>query len=168
MTQLAHQLTTPRVFDAVFGTCGGASEDADRLAALFRRITDAWTGSATGNQRFAEPYQALQEIAQRCEAPNWDNDGALPITRDAIDEAAALLSYLPLSVPIPDIFPEATGSVAFEWYRRPRYRYVLTMSGNRTVEFAGLFGPGNELYGEFRLEGGLPQAVCDHLKHLYS
>lgn len=168
MTTLALRADDRPAFRLHSWTYPGFSEEADKVTHLVRNIFGALTSSASGNKRFAEPFQSLDEIAQKCKFADWDNEGAEPITRDAVSEARALLLSLPDSVKMPDIFPEATGSIAFEWYHAPGYRYVITMSGIRVVEFAGLFGHGNEIYGEFRIDGGFPKAVRDHLGYLHT
>lgn len=167
MTQLALRAFDSRPFGLLSGTGSGASMAAEKLNALYSAILSDWTKSATGNKRFAEAFESLEQIWQKCQSPNWDGEDAEPIAREAISEARALLVSLPSSVKMPDIFPEASGSIAFEWYRAQGYRYVITVSGIRTIEFAGLFGNGNEVYGEFRIEAGFPRPVKDHLEYLY-
>ena len=166
MTTLALRADDRPAFSLHSWTYPGFSEEADKVARLVRNFVGTLTSSASGNKRFAEPFQSLAEIAQKCGFADWDNEGAEPITGEAVSEAQALLRSLPDSIKMPDIFPETTGSIAFEWYHAPGYRYVITLSGTRVIEFAGLFGTGNEIYGEFRIDGGFPKAVRDHLGYL--
>lgn len=168
MTYLAQPVSILSPFGIPWGTPTGASDDADLIAekyvGLFRRFAE----SATGNERLAEPFYALQQILERCQTGNWDGEGASPISPEAVGEAQAILLTLPFKYPLPDIFPEATGSIALEWYREPGYRFVATVSGRRAIEFAGLFGPGNEIYGEYRLQAGIPSQMRNHLAELFS
>ncbi len=168
MTMLACSHTAPQTFNPFWGTNSGVSDDASRLGGLFRTALVKLTESATGNKRFAEVFHSLDEISERCSVENWDGDGAAPVSLEAVEEARALLISLPQYIAMPEVFPEATGSVAFEWYRGKGCRFVITTFGSRIVEFAGLLGAGNAVYGECRLEGGFPKLMREHLDHLYS
>lgn len=168
MTTLAEPISTLKLFGFPWGTPVGASEDANLIANKCRSLLRGFVDSATGNQRFADPFHALEEIFERCQVADWDGEGAPPISQRAVAEAQLVLLTLPLKYPLPEIFPEATGAIALEWYRAPGRRYVVTISGNQTIEFAGLFGPGNEIYGELRLQMGIPKQMRDHLADLYA
>jgi hypothetical protein len=149
-------------------TIPGASDDAGRIAQSCIELVRRFARSATGNERLQQPLALLEEIYERCRAPNWDSDGAAPIQRAAIRDAQSLLLALPAAFPLPEIFPEGTGAVAFEWYRGRSRRYVATVSGNGTLEFAALAGVGNGVYGELRFTGEVPKLMREHLADLYS
>jgi hypothetical protein len=168
MTLHIGAVSSTSAFNIFFGTNAGASDDAGRLRRLFGGVLDDLARSATGTKRLSEPFQLLDDIARRCLLPNWDHDGALPVLPQAIDEAKAILLALPPSIEIPDIFPDSTGAIAFEWYKSRGFRYVITMSGIGSLDFAGLFGPNNEQYGVLRSQGSIPKPMRDHLAYLYS
>lgn len=157
-----------RAFDVLAGTSGGASVDAERIAQLYLGFFDRFVKSATGNERLADPIAIIDDIYRRCRQPNWDGDGAIAVSTASVLDAKEILRTLPFRYSVPEIFAEATGSIAFEWYRRPGYRFVLTMSGNRSLEYAGLLGPGNEAYGRAHFTYGLPKIIQDHLLSLYA
>ncbi|MBI4191520.1 MAG: hypothetical protein HY525_13405 [Betaproteobacteria bacterium] len=154
-------------FNAYSGTSGGASDAAERISWMRYRIVQGFTASAIGSERLTEPLRVVAEIFQRCRLANWDHEGAEPISSEALTEAQALLLSIPSYMPLPEIFPEATGAIAFEWYRKPGYRYVITVSGKGTLEYAGLFGSGNDTSGESRLDGGFPKMIREHLRWLF-
>jgi hypothetical protein len=168
VTTLAQPISILKPFGFQWGTPVGTSKDADLLADKFQSILRGLVSSATGNQRFADPFHTIEEIFERCRAPNWDGEGASPISQVAVAEAQLLLLTLPIKFPLPEIFPETTGAIALEWYQAPGRRYVATFSGNQTVEFAGLFGTGNEIYGELRFPMGIPKQMQGHLADLYA
>lgn len=151
-----------------FGTSSGASDDAVRIASQFRDFFGRFVQSATGSERVLEPRQAIYELVSRCGRDNWNGEGAEKITDDAATRAVELLMALPSYLPIPDIFPDPSGAISFEWYRRPKHRLVLSVYGNGTIEFAGLLGTGNEVYGEASLGNGLPEIVRFNLRQLFS
>ena len=157
-----------RAFDVLAGTSGGASEDAARIAQLYEAFVDRFVKSATGNKRLADPLEIIEDLYRRCRQPNWDGDEAIAVSADSVSDARAVLFALPSHYPVPEIFAEATGLIAFEWYRRPGFRFVVTMPGNGSLEYAGLFGSGNESYGRTRFTDGLPKIIQDHLRSLYA
>jgi hypothetical protein len=85
-----------------------------------------------------------------------------------VNESESLLLALPTYVPVPDIFADPTGAIVFEWYRRPRHRLALSIYGNGSIEFAGLLGAGNGVFGEARTGNGLPKIIRDYLLDLFS
>lgn len=168
MTTLAAQ---PPASLGVFGfshvLVPGASEDASLIAQTCRDLFRRFARSATGNERLQQPLEALEETFERCHSPNWDGDGAAAVQRDAVGDARSVLLALPATFPLPEIYAEGTGAIVFEWYRSRDRRYVATMIGDGTIEFAALAGPGNGLYGELRLAGGMPKPMRDQLTDLY-
>ena len=146
----------------------GASEAALRIPHAYREVVAKFIGSATGNQQIAQPRQSIYEIYLRCRHPNWNGAGADRISDDAMLMADRLLPTLPSYLPVPHIYADPTGAIAFEWYRRPRHRFTLSVYGNGTIEFAGLLGTGNEVYGAAHHSAGLPKIISDHLRQLFA
>lgn len=149
------------------GTVSGASQDSNRIPELYRKLVSQFKDSATGSKRIADPTQTIFEVFARCSLQNWDGQGAAPISANAAREARLMLIALPAFLPLPEIYPEATGSIVFEWYWRPGRRLVVTLSGRGSMEYAGLIGTGNEVYGELRFGTSLPKILQDHLRDLF-
>jgi hypothetical protein len=114
------------------------------------------------------PRIEIYEVYHRCRKKNWNGEDAEPITEDAALRADRLLPSLPSCLPVPDIYGDPTGAIVFDWYRRPRHRFALSIFGSGTIEYAGLLGPGNEVYGTARHSEGLPEIVSDHLRQLFA
>jgi hypothetical protein len=164
MSALARYAAGPMAFGSAYP---GVSVDAQRIYDMLGRVAQHWVGSATGQICFAEPLMALNQIYQRCQASNWDGEGADPILLETVLEAHKLFSLLPSSVPTPELLPESTGAIAFEWYRGRNRVYVISVCGRKSIEFAGLYGLGNEVHGKVNFEDCLPVAIQDHLQELY-
>lgn len=113
-------------------------------------------------------YRDLYRIYRECFKPDWDNDGADPINEQTFIEAIMLLDQLPSDLPLPDIIPEPTGNVAFEWYKGKRNVYVISVGGNKIIEYAGLFGRHNKTYGAEYFSGELPVLIISHIFRLFS
>jgi len=168
MSAIALPLGRGGSFLAFDVTSGGASPDADRIPALLQEIVVRFKRSATGDQRIAEPTRNIYDVYDRCQRQNWNGEDALPVSKEAVKEAENLLLALPAYIPIPDIYPDPTGAIVFEWYRRPRHRLALSIYGNGTLEFAGLLGAGNGVYGEAHIGNNLPKTIRNHLADLFS
>lgn len=151
-----------------FGTSSGASDDAARIATQFREFFGRFIQSATGSERVLEPRQAILDLIAQCGKSNWDGQGAERIPQEAAARAIEILMVLPSYLPVPEIFADPTGAISFEWYRRPKHRIVLSIYGTGVIEFAALLGVGNEVYGEARMEGGLPETIRAHLRQLFA
>lgn len=154
---------------AMFGSQNdGVSVDANRLDIMMRAITGHFLNSALGQKMLVEPLSALREMCESCAEINWDGEGASPISRNAFKEAERLLFLLPRTIPTPEIVPEPGGAIALEWYREPSKVYVLSVNGTGSLQFAGLFGVGNEEHGRRNFSTLLPPVVLAHFKTLYS
>lgn len=142
----------------------GVSEAAEKIQDVVRQVLDSFVSSATGQRRLGDPFGALESIYEECAAPNWDGEGALPVSTAALEEARNLLLSLPTTVPVPELFPERSGRIAFEWYKRPDCVYILSTGGTKELEFAALLGPGFEVHGKCPFSDALPSMVLGQLR----
>lgn len=168
MSEAAAVLNRTPSFLSFGGTSSGASADAKRIPSQHRDFVSRFIKSATGSQRIAEPRQVIYEVYERCKKKNWNGEGADPISATTPGRAEHLLLALPSHLPVPEIFADPTGAIVFEWYRRPKHRFVMSVYGNGPIEFAGLLGVGNEVYGAARMGDGLPEIIRDHLRQLFT
>ena len=168
MSALALTMNRTSPFFLFDGTESGASSLATQVPNCVKAIISHFQGSAFGNQRIDQPAQTILDIYASCNKKDWNGDGAEPISKESAEEAINLLLALPLNLPIPDIFADPTGAIAFEWYRKPSHRLALIIYGNRTVEFTGLYGIGDGVYGEARIRNGFPKIIRSHLRELFS
>lgn len=146
----------------------GASVDSEKIGQMFRNLIGHCLDSATGQARIADPQSDLIRLYQECNQDNWDGEGARLITPATLREAQRLLEVIPSSIRIPDFFPEPTGAIAFEWYLSPNRVYVLSLSGRRRLEYAGLLGNGGETHGHWFYGGELPRLAGEHLRELFN
>lgn len=110
--------------------------------------------------------RALDEVYERCSDDRWDGYDALPITEAVYRQAQTIIMLLPLSYPLPEILPEPTGEIAFEWYRGPRRVLVISVGEADLVTYAGLFGP-NKVSGVEQFSLSLPKAIIESLARVY-
>ena len=113
-------------------------------------------------------YRDLYRVYRECSKSDWDNDGAGPINEQTFLEASTFLDQLPSDLPLPEIFPEPTGNIAFEWYKGKRHVYVVSVGGENAVEYAGLFGKRSKTYGAEDFTDELPELIISHILRLFS
>lgn len=142
----------------------GVSDAAETIQGLVEHILDTFVTSATGQRRLGDPLGALEAIFKECSQPNWDGEGALPITLAAHIEARTFMLLLPTTIPVPEVMPERSGHIAFEWYKRRDCVYIVSTKGNKELEFAALLGSGYELHGKCPFSDALPSTIIDHLR----
>jgi len=112
-------------------------------------------------------YQELYKIYRECSESDWDNDGANPVNEQTFLEAITLLGKLPPELPLPEVMPEPTGNIAFEWYKGKRNVYVISVCGKGTIEYAGLFGRHSKTYGTEYFLRELPELIMSHILRLF-
>lgn len=118
-------------------------------------------------QRLSETLKALQEVYKQYSEEDWDGYGAAPISIDAYSEAARLVKMLPSSVPLPDIMPEPSGEIALEWYKGKKFVFVISLSGNNIISYAGLFGENSKTYGTENFGGSLPKSILESIHRIF-
>lgn len=102
-------------------------------------------------------YQYLVDICSRCKEENWDGYDARPINQNNFYAASILLDLLPDNVGIPDIIPEPTGEIGFEWSKGKDLIFVLSVNPD-TITFAGVLGV-NKFHGETKFTNELPENI---------
>lgn len=168
MSEIA-ALPVGRSFLSFGGTTSGASPDASRIPSQYVDFVRGFIfGSATGSERIGEPRQEIYDVYNRSRERNWNGQDAEAISLLTAVSAEELLLAIPSHYPTPEIFADPTGAISFEWYRRPKYRLVISIYDNGSIEFAALLGAGNEVYGTARMDDGLPVIIQDNLKLLFT
>jgi hypothetical protein len=87
--------------------------------------------SITLGQSRADAFARIAAARHEASMANWDGEGAAPVGAGATGQAIQLLFALPSYLPVPEITPEPTGEVAFEWYVDARHVAVLSVDGSR-------------------------------------
>jgi hypothetical protein len=111
--------------------------------------------------------EQLNETYEECLEEDWDGYNANPISREAYLEAINFLEMLPFSLPIPDILPEPDGGIGLEWYKKGNYVFIASVSGNNTINYAGLFGESNEIHGKEYFGDSIPNVIIESIQRLF-
>lgn len=110
--------------------------------------------------------KTLNNLFLKCSIENWDGEKALPISFETYQEARKLIISLPSRVPIPDIFAEPNGDIAFEWYREIKHIFVISVEGQNKIAYSGIFGE-NVIHGTIDFDQSLPHILIQNIRKIY-
>jgi hypothetical protein len=83
---------------------------------------------------------ALRELVTDCAVQGWDGENAAPIAGRVVENAKWVINSLPFTVGIPDISPQSSGKIAFEWYRAPFHQLIISVGSTSAVAYSALRG----------------------------
>lgn len=79
----------------------------------------------------------LWALANECAEPDWDADGALPISKIAVFNAISFLRALPDGMALPECAPEPDGSISLDWIKSRNRLFSLSVgNSNRLLPYA--------------------------------
>jgi hypothetical protein len=143
----------------------GSSEASQKLQKLYDDTVVSLRKSVTWNY-LGNALDALRETYQECYEGNWDGYGAHPVLQATYDEAVRFLNALPSWLPTPEIVPEPSGDIGFEWNFGKNRVFVASVNGTNRITYAGLLGTGNKANGTEVFDGSIPQALVDHISRI--
>lgn len=108
----------------------------------------------------------LNKVFQECKNPNWNDDGAEPISDATFNNALSLLTVLPVDLPIPEILGDNDGYIEFEWYNLGK-SFSLYVTDSNLILFAAYYGKDDRLSGRFIFEGIFPDRACNLAADVY-
>lgn len=136
-----------------------ASSDEENIDSNAVLPVDSWSlAPAYGLPHFDRPaavlaYQAERETERATVKDfltleqDWDGYDAYPISKEAGAAAESFLSGLPSNIESPDLTPNASGTITFEWERgnarasleigKRKCSFYLKQPGTRTVYHTG-------------------------------
>lgn len=146
---------------------GFQSQEALTLRKALQRTTEGDSERDHRSVIFGQRYWALAEAYQDALANNWDGYGALAAGIGAYESASLFLDLLPSSAPDPEIAIDPDGDVSFDWHYGPRANFSVSVNATGQLSYAGLYG-WNSNYGTDSISDGLPRAILDNLRRLFS
>ncbi|MFQ5779359.1 MAG: hypothetical protein ACE5HN_01075 [Nitrospiria bacterium] len=144
----------------------GISDESNRLQGSIKNIRRHHWETASGQQRY-QVHSSLLDVLVDCREGGWDGYGAKPLSDKAYFEAVKLLDLLPSYLALPEVVPEPTGDIALEWYKENKFTFVLSVSGNNTITYAGIFGAGNEIHGTENFTESIPRVIIENIQRLF-
>lgn len=162
--------TMTRGYQSVFAAPRntGASQIAANLSHFVREAARDLMQPVTWQLRRDRAIESLLEAYNRCSVQGWDGYDSLPLSDIAVTEACNFLEALPSWIPIPDVVPEPDGSVGLEWYAGKNRVFVVSVSGNNVVYYAGLIGKGNKKHGSIAFNESIPKDIIEGINEVLS
>lgn len=105
-------------------------------------------------------FNELFAVAEECKIPNWDGQGAAPVSGESFYLAYRFLEALPLGTPVPSVGAEPDGHLTLEWYRSPRRTLSISVSPEGDLHYAALLGS-SKTYGTEPFFGDMPRVLLD-------
>jgi hypothetical protein len=141
---------------ATRGTSDAARRVSEQIQTSRQHLQRSFSLGLEGKGVFNE----LCAVAEECQAPNWDAQGAAPVTEETYKLAYRFLESLPLGIPAPSVGAEPDGHLTLEWHRSPRRTLSVSVSPESDLQYAALLGAG-KAYGTEPFLGDAPKAVLD-------
>ncbi|MBI5788883.1 MAG: hypothetical protein HZA78_08535 [Candidatus Schekmanbacteria bacterium] len=99
---------------------------------------------------------------------NWDGYDACAISYEALTEAIKFIRLLhSASFPIPEIAPEPSGEIGFEWHTGKRMVFATSVGGKHIINYAGIFGD-FKTHGTINFGETLPHVIIVNLCRLFN
>lgn len=107
-----------------------------------------------------EVLNELCAVAEECSLPNWDGQGASPVSDESYRAAFRFLEALPLGAMVPSVGVEPDGEMTLEWYHSPRRTLSISFSKDGELHYAALSGA-SKSYGTEPFFGEVPKIILD-------
>jgi hypothetical protein len=145
----------------------GVSPGAEAVKRQARELQDISDQSVTIGWHHKEIVKRLHMAATEARVDNWDGYGAKAVDANSYFRAMWFARLLTINAPIPDIYVDPDGEIAFEWYLNPRSVFSVTARKNDELAYAGLFGV-NKIYGVEHIDDELPETILDNIFRVFS
>ena len=111
-------------------------------------------------------YSEVYRVYHECSEQDWDSYDGMPISDKTFFEAIEIIRLLPQDLPLPEVMPEPTGEIAFEWYKDRKHVFVISVGGRERISYAGLFGSHSETPGFEYFSDRFPRSVINNIQRL--
>ena len=140
----------------------GTSDASQKLQKIYDNTVISLRKAVTWN-RIGNTLDSLKEVFSECYETNWDGYGAQPITVATYQEAIRFLNSIPSWLEIPEIVPEPSGDIGFEWNFGKNKIFAVSLNGTNKLVYAGILGAGNKAHGIEVFNGALPRTIIDNV-----
>lgn len=143
---------------------GVGSEASFILEQFLSLKKHAMTSVSLGSQ--ARLKNEIEELRERYSQPNWDGDDAEPISLIAASSASSFVNMLPDNIFEPDLTPEKSGTISFDWNRGKDQIFSVSATSDRLI-FAGILG-GERTHGDIPCSNEIPDQIRQILTRYFS
>jgi len=142
------------------------SESANAVQNQFRKLQTDFAWTITFGEHLTKILENLLEVKAEHSVDNWDGYGAKAIDDESYKNAFNFALSLPTNLPIPEIYVEPDGEVAFEWYEGKRKVFSISIGSKNHLVYAGLFGA-SKTYGVEYFYDDVPEIILSNIHRLY-
>lgn len=152
-----------------FSTSRGSSAAAVNLANFKSNIANQRRNTGQAQLSELRTLDKISEVENTCSIANWGGEDEEPISPLSLIDARDFLESLPENFRSPDVLPEPSGTIAFEW-RYGRYRsLIVSFRGGGSIAFSVLQAPNRTNFGSEQFHQGLiPEIISRTLNSLTS
>lgn len=158
-TTLKYFPSSPLIFSPSFALSAEATDVRESVAGIYANLVNAESLHAQTVREFHDTYLDAKE-------QNWDGYEAKPVSVATFKRAKAFLEECFEHLPAPVTGATPSGALSFEWYVAPTKRFMVSISDEDEIAYAGLFGS-SSVHGTEVFHGELPQVLTQHLNRLY-
>lgn len=109
----------------------------------------------------------LQSIYLKCSNPDWDGEGAAPVSEATFQQAWKFLLSHPAGLPAPSLCAEHDGRISFDWFGRVGGRVTASVGESSSIPYAAILGPGRVKHGVEQFTGyRIPDDIRDSVRKL--
>jgi hypothetical protein len=107
---------------------------------------------------------SLRAVAEECSRPNWDGQGAVPVTPQAVAAATRFAAALPAGLVAPEVVPEARGDLGFEWHVNDQRWCVISFRSPEEISWAAKFDADAKADGQIPLRDPYVQMLLNTVR----
>ena len=120
-------------------------------------------------ERRAQLIQDLRETFRECSIEDWDGYGALPIQEQVVLEAERFIAVMPAFMPDPEIVPEPSGDIGFEWSFGENRILAVSFAGRNIITYAAILGSSERTKcGKEKFNNSIPQVILKGIEEISS
>ena len=82
--------------------------------------------------------EAIQSLLITAGSQNWDDEGADPVTRGAVEAALKVVKELPGDIEPPEIFADPEGNIEFDWHLDNGTMFTISVGHRGDIAISGL------------------------------
>jgi hypothetical protein len=146
-----------------FQPSAAVSAEADMLHAFTKReFREFYNPPVSLTEVLSETIKSMIDVYDETSLPNWDGYDAKEVTFPSLYEAWKFIQLMPSTIPAPEVVPEPSGAIAFEWKKGPNH-FVVSFQGVAEIMYAGIFGV-NRHHGVESFKDSLPRSIMENLQ----
>jgi len=119
--------------------------------------------AVTVDQRQGSLFHDIVNARASADRDDWDGEGSPPISEGTVVAAIQLLYALPEDLPPPEVAPESTAEISFEWYRDRRHVAVLSVD-DTYIRWSAITGTDSIVSGSEPFTRTVPGPALDAIR----